>query len=127
MHAMVRDYAKNGIIGELLCILLEHGYEIMITADHGNAELMQSSDGQAWTAHTTNPVPCILVEGEQRKLPGHGNDISLREDGGLADIAPTLLQILNLPQPEAMTGRSLIDPVSNLDTAPMTARLPQPV
>ena len=51
----------------------------------------------------------------------------LRSDGGLADIAPTLLQILNLEQPDAMTGRSLIEPVSNVDTAPMTARLPQPV
>ena len=67
------------------------------------------------------------MEGEQRKLVGHGNDVTLRSDGGLADIAPTLLQILNLEQPAAMTGRSLIEPVSNVDKAPMTARLPQPV
>ena len=100
---------------------------MLITADHGNAELMQGPDGQAWTAHTTNPVPCILVEGEQRKLPGYRNSITLRADGGLADIAPTLLQILNLPQPEAMTGRSLIEPVTNVDPSPLSARLPLPV
>ena len=51
----------------------------MITADHGNAERMQGDDGQAWTAHTTNPVPLILVEGERRKVPGMGNSIRLRE------------------------------------------------
>ena len=132
-HTGVMDAAKEAIatvdvcIGRLLDAVGRRGGTMLITADHGNAELMQGPDGQAWTAHTTNPVPCILVEGEQRKLIGHGNDISLRSDGGLADIAPTLLQILNLDQPAAMTGRSLIEPVSNIDTAPMTARLPQPV
>ena len=56
----------------------------MITADHGNAELMKGSDGEAWTAHTTNPVPVILVEGEKRKISGYGNGIELRKDGGWA-------------------------------------------
>ena len=132
-HTGVMDAAKeaiatvDGCIGRLLDAVGRRGGTMLITADHGNAELMQGPDGQAWTAHTTNPVPFILVEGEQRKLIGHGNDISLRSDGGLADIAPTLLQILNLDQPAAMTGRSLIEPVSNIDKAPMTARLPQPV
>ena len=132
-HTGVMDAAKqaiatvDGCVGRLLDAVGRRGGTMLITADHGNAELMQGPDGQAWTAHTTNPVPCILVEGEQRKLVGHGNDIALRSDGGLADIAPTLLQILNLEQPDAMTGRSLIEPVSNVDTAPMTARLPQPV
>ena len=88
---------------------------------------MQGTDGQAWTAHTTNPVPVILVEGEQRKIPGHGNSITLRDNGGLADIAPTLLQILDLPQPSAMTGNSLIAPMSNIDPSPLSALLPQPV
>ena len=45
-----------------------------VTADHGNAELMEGPDGRPWTAHTTNPVPVILVEGKSRKLPGHGTD-----------------------------------------------------
>ena len=132
-HTGVMDAATEAIatvdrcIGRLLDAVGRRGGTMLITADHGNAELMQGPDGQAWTAHTTNPVPCILVEGEQRKLPGHGNDISLREDGGLADIAPTLLQILNLEQPAAMTGRSLIEPVSNVDPSPLSARLPLPV
>ncbi|RMH64304.1 MAG: 2,3-bisphosphoglycerate-independent phosphoglycerate mutase, partial [Cyanobacteria bacterium J003] len=50
----------------------------------------------------------ILVEGEKRKVPGHGGNVILREDGCLADIAPTILEILELPQPPEMTGRSLI-------------------
>ena len=76
---------------------------------------------------------CCLYAHTKRKqgLNSKRNDLKaqtpLRSDGGLADIAPTLLQILNLEQPNAMTGRSLIEPVSNVDTAPMTARLPQPV
>jgi len=50
------------------------------------------------------------VEGERRKLPGHGTNVELREGGGLADIAPTLLEILDLPKPARMTGLSLIQP-----------------
>jgi len=129
-HTGVMDAAKeaiqtvDGCIGRLLDAVGQQGGTMLITADHGNAELMQGPDGQAWTAHTTNPVPVILIEGERRKLPGHGNAITLRDNGGLADIAPTLLQILDLPQPEAMTGLSLIAPMSNMDTIPKTARLP---
>jgi 2,3-bisphosphoglycerate-independent phosphoglycerate mutase len=114
----------DGCIGRLLDAVGRQGGTMLITADHGNAELMQGPDGQAWTAHTTNPVPAILIEGERRKLPGHGNAITLRDNGGLADIAPTLLQILDLPQPAAMTGQSLIAPMSNMDPTPKTARLP---
>ena len=95
-------------IGRLLDAVGRMGGTLLITADHGNAELMEGPDGQAWTAHTTNPVPVILVEGEKRKLAGMGNSIRLRENGGLADIAPTLLQILGLPKPEAMSGSTLI-------------------
>lgn len=69
---------------------------------------MGDEEGNPWTAHTTNPVPFILVEGEGLKIPGHGTQVALREDGRLADIAPTILDILKLPQPEEMTGRSLI-------------------
>jgi 2,3-bisphosphoglycerate-independent phosphoglycerate mutase len=72
---------------------------------------MRDEQGNAWTAHTTNPVPFILIEGEKLKIPGHGTDVALRSDGRLADIAPTILDILNLPQPEDMTGRSMIKPV----------------
>ena len=132
-HTGMMDAAKEAIqtvdtcIGRLLNAIGREGGSMLITADHGNAELMQGADGQAWTAHTTNPVPVILVEGEQRKIPGHGNAITLRDNGGLADIAPTLLQILDLPQPSAMTGNSLIAAMSDGDPSPLSARLPQTV
>ncbi|MEM9274013.1 MAG: 2,3-bisphosphoglycerate-independent phosphoglycerate mutase [Cyanobacteria bacterium P01_F01_bin.143] len=84
------------------------GGTLMVTADHGNAEFMKDAQGNPWTAHTTNPVPFILIEGEKRKIPGHGGNPKLREDGRLADIAPTILQILGIEQPEEMTGRSMI-------------------
>ena len=106
-------------VGRLVEATNRMGGTLLITADHGNAELMQGPDGRPWTAHTTNPVPVILVEGEKRKLPGHGTDVHLREHGGLADIAPTLLAILGLPKPERMTGESLITPaVASPETSP---------
>jgi 2,3-bisphosphoglycerate-independent phosphoglycerate mutase len=97
-------------VGRLMEATNRMGGTLLITADHGNAEVMQGPDGRPWTAHTTNPVPVILVEGERRKLPGHGTNVELREGGGLADIAPTLLEILDLPKPARMTGLSLIQP-----------------
>jgi 2,3-bisphosphoglycerate-independent phosphoglycerate mutase len=109
-------------VGRLLDATGRMGGSMLITADHGNAEVMQGADGRPWTAHTTNPVPVILVEGEKRKLPGLGNDIVLREQGGLADIAPTLLEILGLPKPEEMSGESLIQPASVVRAA---SRVPQ--
>jgi len=90
------------------------GGTTIIIADHGNAEYMHDEQGNPWTAHTTNAVPFILVEGEGRKIPGYGTDVMLRSDGRLADIAPTILQVLGLPQPEEMTGKSMIQP-SNVD------------
>ncbi len=86
----------------------EMGGSILITADHGNAEVMKGPSGEPWTAHTINKVPLIFIEGEKRKIPNMGNEIYLRENAGLADIAPTLLQLLNLPIPKEMTGKSLI-------------------
>jgi 2,3-bisphosphoglycerate-independent phosphoglycerate mutase len=97
-------------IGELLESISQAGGTAILIADHGNAEYMKDEKGNPWTAHTTNPVPFILVEGEQRKIPGHSTEVPLRSDGCLADIAPTILQILNLPQPPEMTGRSMILP-----------------
>ncbi len=97
-------------LGQLLESISQAGGTAIIIADHGNAELMWDEQGNPWTAHTTNPVPFILVEGEGLKIPGHGTDVSLRTDGCLADIAPTILDILRLPQPTEMTGRSMILP-----------------
>jgi 2,3-bisphosphoglycerate-independent phosphoglycerate mutase len=70
--------------------------------------VMFDENGNPWTAHTTNPVPFILVEGEGLKIPGHGGDVALRADGCLADVAPTILELLRLPQPPEMTGKSMI-------------------
>ena len=76
---------------------------MIVTADHGNAELMMDArTGQAHTAHTMNPVPVILVAGQHKG--------SALMDGKLADIAPTLLTLLELPKAKEMTGRSLIVP-----------------
>jgi 2,3-bisphosphoglycerate-independent phosphoglycerate mutase len=109
-------------VGRLMEATNRMGGTLVITADHGNAELMEGPDGRPWTAHTTNPVPVILVEGEKRKLPGHGTDVKLRDAGGLADIAPTLLEILGLPKPDTMSGTSLIQP---LGSGVQPSRVPQ--
>jgi len=98
-------------LGRLLEAIGKAGGTSLITADHGNAELMSDENGQPWTAHTTNPVPLILVEGEGAKIFGHGNEVNLLENGCLADLAPTILNIMQLPQPAEMTGHSLIKPV----------------
>ena len=95
-------------IGKIVNATGEMGGSILITADHGNAEVMKGPSGEPWTAHTINKVPLIFVEGEKRKIPNMGNGILLRDNAGLADIAPTLLQLLNLPIPKEMTGKSLI-------------------
>jgi 2,3-bisphosphoglycerate-independent phosphoglycerate mutase len=79
--------------------ILAKGGAALITADHGNADKMYEPDGSAFTAHTTNPVPFIVV--------GAG-DCKLREGGVLADLSPTILKLLDLPQPAEMTGKSLI-------------------
>ncbi|AFZ59522.1 2,3-bisphosphoglycerate-independent phosphoglycerate mutase [Anabaena cylindrica FACHB-243] len=97
-------------LGLLLDTIGKAGGTAIITADHGNAEYMLDEEGNPWTAHTTNPVPLILVEGEKVKIPGYGTNVELRNDGKLADIAPTILDILQLPQPPEMTGISLLKP-----------------
>jgi 2,3-bisphosphoglycerate-independent phosphoglycerate mutase len=95
-------------LGRLLEGISRVGGTALITADHGNAETMADAQGNPWTAHTTNQVPFILVEGEKLPIPGYGTDVLLREGGKLADIAPTILQIMGLPQPQEMTGVSMI-------------------
>ena len=97
-------------LGRLLESVSQVGGTAIVTADHGNAEYMRDEQGNPWTAHTTNPVPLILIEGEGAKIPGRGADVALRSDGRLCDIAPTILEILQLPQPPEMTGQSLLAP-----------------
>ncbi len=103
--------AVDSNLGRLVDKVNQMGGTLLITADHGNAELMWDGEGNPWTAHTTNPVPFILVEGEGRKIPGHGTNVPLRDNGCLADIAPTILDILQLPIPEEMSGHSIIQAV----------------
>jgi 2,3-bisphosphoglycerate-independent phosphoglycerate mutase len=100
----------DACLGRLLQSISQAGGTAIVTADHGNSECMLDDAGNIWTAHTTNLVPFIFVEGERAKIPGHGANVTLREDGRLADIAPTILDILQLPQPQEMTGRSMIAP-----------------
>ncbi|MCC3450260.1 MAG: 2,3-bisphosphoglycerate-independent phosphoglycerate mutase [Microcoleus sp. PH2017_39_LGB_O_B] len=95
-------------LGRLLTGISQAGGTAIIIADHGNAEVMFDENGNSWTAHTTNPVPFILIEGEGLKIPGHGGNVALRADGCLADVAPTILELLRLPQPPEMTGKSMI-------------------
>jgi 2,3-bisphosphoglycerate-independent phosphoglycerate mutase len=73
------------------------GGALLITADHGNCEQMLEPDGSPNTAHSTNPVPLIAT----------AQGIELRDGGVLADVTPTSLDLLGIPQPEAMTGRTL--------------------
>lgn len=86
-------------LGVLVNAVLEKGGAAIIIADHGNAEQMIAEDGGPHTAHTTNPVPCIVV--------GAG-DLTLRDGGKLGDVAPTILTLLGIQKPEVMTGISLI-------------------
>ncbi len=104
-------------LGRLLEAVSQAGGTAIIIADHGNAELMWDENHNPWTAHTTNPVPFILIEGEGLKIPGHGAEVTLRSDGRLSDVAPTILEILKLPQPPEMTGTSMIVS-SELDLRP---------
>lgn len=99
-------------LGRLLESISKVGGTALVTADHGNAESLLDDQGNPWTAHTTNPVPFIVFEGEKVKIPGYGTEVALSTDGRLADIAPTILEILQLPQPPEMTGQSLIKPAT---------------
>jgi 2,3-bisphosphoglycerate-independent phosphoglycerate mutase len=100
--------AVDRCLGKLIPKINQAGGTVLITADHGNAEYMWDEHRNPWTAHSTSPVPFILIEGEGIKIPGHGGEVKLRSGGRLADIAPTILDILELAQPSEMTGESLI-------------------
>jgi 2,3-bisphosphoglycerate-independent phosphoglycerate mutase len=102
--------AIDGVVGAVAEAITAVGGELVITADHGNAEQMADPEtGQPHTAHTLNPVP-LIHHGQHR--------LSLRAHGSLCDIAPTLLDLLGLDQPAAMTGRSLIQSSTESPTTP---------
>ncbi|OXM14743.1 2,3-bisphosphoglycerate-independent phosphoglycerate mutase [Paenibacillus herberti] len=86
-------------MGRVVDAVLAKGGVVLITADHGNADMVIGPDGRPFTAHTTNPVPLIVTQ----------KGVTLREGGILADIAPTLLGLMELPKPAEMTGTSLIN------------------
>ena len=105
-HTGVWEAAKDAVamidksLGAIYKAIKKQNANMIITADHGNIEAMYLFDGeQPNTAHSTNPVPCVLVT-EQ-------NDVSL-SNGGLQDIAPTIIELLKLPKSKLMTGNSLI-------------------
>ncbi len=103
-HTGVFDAAVKAVeavdecVGRVVNSTLKMGGAVIITADHGNADCMVGEDGQPFTPHTTNPVPFCVV----------GYPCELKEGGRLADIVPSILKIMGLPQPTEMTGESLI-------------------
>lgn len=92
--------AVDTCVGKLTDAVMQMDGVILITADHGNADKMYEDDGSPFTAHTTNPVPLVVV----------GKDCKLKQSGGrLCDLSPTMLDIMGLEQPKEMTGVSLIE------------------
>lgn len=90
--------AVDKCVGEVVDAARNSGYEVIIIADHGNADFAINEDGSPNTAHSTNPVPCIVVTDRFQKV----------SPGILADIAPTILHMIGLPQAEIMTGKVLV-------------------
>jgi 2,3-bisphosphoglycerate-independent phosphoglycerate mutase len=108
-HTGVLDAAVHAIetvdecVGTIVDAVTKRGGSLIVTADHGNAELMVDPDtGGPHTAHTTFPVECLIVDDRMKWR-------SLRSDGGLSDLARTALDLMGLPKPIEMTGRSLLD------------------
>ncbi|QWB99585.1 2,3-bisphosphoglycerate-independent phosphoglycerate mutase [Mycoplasmatota bacterium] len=91
--------AVDECVGKVVDKVNEKNGIALLTADHGNCEKMIAEDGSVFTAHTNNLVPFIVTD----------QSVSLREGGALGDIAPTMLKLLNLEQPNAMTGKSIIE------------------
>ena len=107
-HTGVMEATKKAVKTVDACVdrvvkaVLATGGQVLITADHGNADMMiDPTTGEPFTAHTTNKVPFILVDPSRK-------DAKLREGGRLADLAPTMLELMGLPKPAEMTGESLI-------------------
>ena len=90
--------AVDSCVEAVITTALDHGYTTLLIADHGNCETMINPDGSPNTAHTTNPVPIILID----------NELTNIKNGVLADIAPTIIKLVGIEKPEVMTQNSLI-------------------
>lgn len=90
--------AVDRCVAQVVDAALKNGYTTLVIADHGNCETMKNPDGSPHTAHTTNPVPLILVDPELKTI----------HSGVLGDVAPTILELMGIEKPEVMTGRSLL-------------------
>jgi 2,3-bisphosphoglycerate-independent phosphoglycerate mutase len=103
MEAAVKAvHAVDECLNIVVEAILKTGGRCIVTADHGNCELMwDEAQNAPFTAHTTLPVPCMLIDNTRK-------DVTLREGGRLCDLAPTLLELLGLPIPAEMTGKSLL-------------------
>ncbi|MCH2046277.1 MAG: alkaline phosphatase family protein, partial [Saprospiraceae bacterium] len=98
--AMKAAEAVDSCLERLVKVLLDKNYAIIVIADHGNSEYMINEDGSPNTAHTTNLVPCFLLANDLENVE--------LQHGKLADIAPTLLHLMQIEAPAAMTGNVLI-------------------
>ncbi|MDQ3057313.1 MAG: 2,3-bisphosphoglycerate-independent phosphoglycerate mutase, partial [Pseudomonadota bacterium] len=98
--AILAAQAVDVAVGAIEAAVSAAGGSLLITADHGNLEMMHDAhSGQPHTAHTVGPVPFVYVG---------TRDVTLRDGGALRDVAPTILDLLGMPQPDEMTGRSLL-------------------
>jgi len=92
--------AVDTCVGDVVNTAISHGYDVLLTADHGNSDLLINEDGSPNTAHTTNPVPLFYISSDP-----HSTNL---KPGKLGDLAPTLLTLMGLDIPEAMTGDVLL-------------------
>ena len=90
----------DNLVGEVVKVAVEHDYVVLITADHGNADYAVNEDGTPNTAHSLNPVQFVVVNA--------GDEVKTVKDGALCNVAPTILKLMGIPQPEAMTAEPLI-------------------
>ena len=87
-------------VGRVVDAAREHGHALLLTADHGNCDLMVDAAGRPHTQHTAHPVPCVVVDREPRRL---------RDGGGLGNVAPTVLELMGLERPAGMPLPSLLE------------------
>ena len=93
--------AVDKCLGRILEAVKENGYVMLLTADHGNAESMiDKATGNPQTAHTTNKVPFVVINDKE--------EVKLRDDASLCDVAPTVLNLMGIAQPSEMSGKNII-------------------